>query len=172
MIRDEIIHLGNGFIYVDGSIKESVSVDSMSNKEWLSHEECRKWVADSLKKIYKFGYMERNDDPFFRYTDEERMNMTREEYCALIEERNEYVRKKFDQSKGAEAPRFNTIEEFRAYYNCIPFEEAVKNMNKLFDEYDEPEFHNESDREQEEFIEQCRRELEARVEELRQKRQQ
>ena len=172
MVRDEIIHLGNGFIYVDGRIKESINKGSMSNKEWLTHEECWKWVADSLKKIYKFGYMERNDDPFFRYTDEERMNMTREEYCALIEESNEYVRKKFEQSKEQEAPRFNTIEELRAYYNCIPLDEAVKNMNKLFDELDEPEFHNEADREQEEFIEQCRRELEARVEELRLKRQQ
>ena len=71
MVKNEIIHLGNGFIYVDGSIKESVNEDSISNKEWLTHEECRKWVADSLNKIYKFGYMERNDDPFFRYTDEE-----------------------------------------------------------------------------------------------------
>ena len=125
---------------------------------------------NEVKKIYKFGYMERNDDPFYKYTKEERMNMTCEEYCALIEARNEYVRKNFDQSKGKEAPRFNTIEEFRAYYNCIPLDEAVKNTNKLFDELDEPEFHNESDREQEEFIEQCRRELEARVKELRLKR--
>ena len=127
---------------------------------------------NEVKKIDKFGYMERNDDPFFRYTVEELQNMSHEEFCAVIEESNEYVRKKFDKSKGQETPRFNTIEELRAYYNCIPYEEAVKNMNKLFDEYDEPEFHNESDREQEEFIEQCRRELEARVEELRQKRQQ
>ena len=125
---------------------------------------------NEVKKIYKFGYMERNDDPFFKYTDEERMNMTREEYCALIDASNDYVRKKFEQSKGEKAPRFNTIEELRAYYNCIPFEEFVKNTNKLFDELDEPEFHNGDDREQEEFIEQCRRELEARVKELRLKR--
>ena len=98
--------------------------------------------------------------------------MSHEEFCAVIEKSNEYVRKKFEQSKEQEAPRFNTIEELRAYYNSIPLDEAVRNMNKLFDELDEPEFHNESDREQEEFIEQSRRELEGQVEELRLKRQQ
>ncbi|MBR5332532.1 MAG: hypothetical protein IKV32_04460 [Muribaculaceae bacterium] len=77
--------------------------------------------------------MEYNDNPFFRYTSEERRNMTREEYCALLEERNEYVRKKFEESKYQEAPKFNTIEELRAYYDCIPFEEAVNNLNKLFE---------------------------------------
>ena len=77
--------------------------------------------------------MERNDDPFYRYTKEERMNMTREEYCALIEERNEFVRKKYSQLNKQEMPRFNTIEEFRAYYDCIPFDEFVNNTNKMFD---------------------------------------
>ena len=77
--------------------------------------------------------MERNDDPFYRYTKEERMNMTREEYCALIEERNEFVRKKYTQINEQEMPRFNTIEEFRAYYDCIPFDDAISKMNKLFE---------------------------------------
>lgn len=77
--------------------------------------------------------MERNDDPFFRYTDEERMKMSREKYCALIEESNEYVRKKYSQLNKQEMPRFNTIEEFRAYYDCIPFDEFVNNTNKMFD---------------------------------------
>ena len=76
-----------------------------------------------------------NDDPFFKYTREERRNMTREEYCALLEERNEYVRKKWEEEKDQEAPHFNSIEELRAYYNCIPFDEAVKRMNKLFEKY-------------------------------------
>ena len=78
--------------------------------------------------------MERNDDPFFRYTDEERMNMTREEYCALIEESNEYVRKKHSQINEQKSPRFNTIEELGAYYKCRPLDEVVNNMNKLLDE--------------------------------------
>ena len=76
--------------------------------------------------------MERNDDPFYRYTKEERMNMTREEYCALIEERNEFVRKKYTQINEQEIPRFNTIEEFMNYYDAIPLNDAVNNMNKLF----------------------------------------
>ena len=78
--------------------------------------------------------MERNDDPFFRYTKEERMNMSQEEYCALIEARNGYVRKKHSQINEQKSPRFNTIEELMTYYDCIPFEEFVKNANKLLDE--------------------------------------
>ena len=78
------------------------------------------------------GGMERNDDPFYKYTKEERMNMTQEEYCALIEARNEYVRKKHNQINEQESPRFNTIEELRAYYKCRPLDEVVNNMNKLF----------------------------------------
>ena len=73
-----------------------------------------------------------NDDPFFKYTREERRNMTREEYCALLEERNEYVHKKWEEEKDKETPHFNTIEELRAYYNCIPFDGVVKEMNELF----------------------------------------
>lgn len=76
--------------------------------------------------------MEYNDDPFFRYTSEERRNMTQEEYCALIEERNEYVRKKFEESKNQEAPKFDTIEELMEYYDAIPFEEFV---NKIREKY-------------------------------------
>ena len=32
------------------------------------------------------------EDPFFRYTSDELKNMTHEEFCAVIEESNEYVR--------------------------------------------------------------------------------
>lgn len=77
--------------------------------------------------------MERNDDPFFRYTVDELQNMTHEEFCAVIEESNEYVRKKHNQINEQEMPRFNTIEEFRAYYDCIPFDDFVNNTNKLLD---------------------------------------
>lgn len=77
--------------------------------------------------------MERNDDPFFRYNVEELQDMSHEEFCALIEESNEYVRKKYSQLNEQEMPRFNTIEEFRAYYDCIPFDEFVNNTNKMFD---------------------------------------
>ena len=61
------------------------------------------------------------------------MKMSREEYCALIEESNEYVRKKYSQINEQEMPRFSTIEELRAYYDCIPFDDFVNNTNKLFD---------------------------------------
>ena len=64
--------------------------------------------------------MERSNDPFYKYSKEERMNMTREEYCALIEMRNEYVRKKRSQINEQKSPQFNTIEELMAYYDCIP----------------------------------------------------
>ena len=35
--------------------------------------------------------MERNTTQFFRYTDEERMNMTQEEYYTLIEDMNDFT---------------------------------------------------------------------------------
>lgn len=35
--------------------------------------------------------MEINTAPFFRYTDEERMNIIREEYYALIEDMNDFT---------------------------------------------------------------------------------
>ena len=74
-------------------------------------------------------------DPFFKYTDEERRNMTQEEYCALIEESNEYVRHRyqFEKLNENEIPKFNTVEELRAYYNCMPLDEAENKLNSLFD---------------------------------------
>lgn len=74
------------------------------------------------------------NDPFFQYTNEERRNMTREEYCALIEEHNKYVRKKHSQLNEQKPPKFNTSKELLDYYDAIPFEEAVNNMNKLFNQ--------------------------------------
>lgn len=72
------------------------------------------------------------NDPLFKYTTEEKRNMSREEYCALIEESNEYTRKQFGKLNEQKRPKFNTIEELRAYYHCMPIEEAVNNLNKLF----------------------------------------
>ena len=73
------------------------------------------------------------EDPFYQYTSEERQNMTQEEYCALIEQHNEYVRKQFGKLNEEEMPRFNTVEELRAYYHCMPLDEAINKMNRLFD---------------------------------------
>ena len=76
---------------------------------------------------------EYNEDPFFKYTLEEKCKMTREEFCALLRESNEYVRKKHSQLNEQKPPRFNSAEELMAYYDAVPFEEAVKEMNKLFE---------------------------------------
>ena len=77
--------------------------------------------------------MEYNDDPFFRYSKQERRKMTNEEYYALIEESNKYVRKKHSQINEQKTPQFNTIEELRAYYNCIPLEDVINKINELND---------------------------------------
>lgn len=73
-----------------------------------------------------------SDDPFFQYSDEERRNMTKEEYCAMLEEHNEYVRKKYSQLNEQVPPKFNSVEELRAYYNCMPLDEAERKLNDLF----------------------------------------
>lgn len=75
-----------------------------------------------------------NDDPFFQYSDEERQNMTEEEYCALIEEHNKYVRKNHMLLNEEVPPKFNTIEELMEYYDAIPFDEAVNKLNELFNQ--------------------------------------
>lgn len=77
--------------------------------------------------------MERNDDPFFKYSVEELQNMSREEFCAVIEESNEYVRKKYSQINEQIIPKFNTIEELMAYYDCIPLDDMLNNLNNLLD---------------------------------------
>ena len=79
-------------------------------------------------------YSDYSDDPFFKCTDEEMRNMTQEEFCALIEEHNKYARKQFGKLNEQEMPRFNTLQELLDYYDAIPFEEAVNNMNKLFEQ--------------------------------------
>ena len=108
-----------------------------------------------------------------------------ERFCQEIDE----LRKKADKENRlltkTEKPKFKSIEEICKYYNAVPFEEWERQMMDRLDrcpletltEEQRQHFDNslaqfESDREQEEFIEQCRRELEARVEELRRKRQQ
>lgn len=78
--------------------------------------------------------MDYSDDPFFKYSLEELRNMTREEFCAIIEESNEYVRKKHSQINEEVPPKFNTIEELRAYYKCIPLGEAINKLDKLFND--------------------------------------
>ena len=74
---------------------------------------------------------EYNEDPFFKYTLEEKCKMTREEFCALIKEHNEYARKQHSLLKEQKPPRFNTVEELRAYYDCMPLDEAIKSIDSI-----------------------------------------
>lgn len=60
--------------------------------------------------------------------------MIQEEYCALIEQHNEYARKQFGKLNEQEMPRFNTLQELLEYYDAIPFEEAVNKMDNLFEQ--------------------------------------
>ena len=85
--------------------------------------------------------MERNldmNDPFFQYTHEEKMQMTDDEFFALLEESNKYVEKKYSvlNEEQKSYPRFNSIEECMEYYDAIPLDEAINNCYKLFDEND------------------------------------
>lgn len=74
------------------------------------------------------------NDPLFKYTTEEKRNMTQEEFCALIRESNEYVEKQFGKLNEQKPPKFNTIEELRAYYHCMPLDEAINNWDSLFED--------------------------------------
>lgn len=74
------------------------------------------------------------NDPLFRYTIDEQRNMPLDEWLALLEESNEYVREKHRilQESHHEVPKFNTIEECMEYYNAIPLEDAINNWDSLF----------------------------------------
>lgn len=77
--------------------------------------------------------MDKSNDPLFRYTREEKMKMTREEYCALLEERSKILRQENNNLNEQKMPKFNTIEEFMEYYDAIPLDDVVNNLNKLFE---------------------------------------
>ena len=108
-----------------------------------------------------------------------------EKFCQEIDELSKKADKENRLLTETEIPEFKSIEEVCKYYNAVPFEEWERQMMDRLGRYpletlteeQRRHFDNslaqfESDREQEEFIEQCRRELEARVGELRRKRQQ
>ena len=88
-----------------------------------------------MKKFCKYY----DDDPFFKYTNEERDKMTDDEFYTLLEESNACVEKKYRAllNEGQKSyPRFNTIEECMEYYDAIPLDEMINNMNNLFDDND------------------------------------
>lgn len=72
-------------------------------------------------------------DPFFKYTLEEKKQMSDDAFFALLEESNEYVDEKYRvlNEEQESVPKFNTIEELRAYYNCRPLDEVITNFNKI-----------------------------------------
>lgn len=72
--------------------------------------------------------------PLSRYTIEDCANMPIEKFEALLEANNEWVREHYAQLKESNKPRpkFNTIEELDAYYNCRPLEEVLNKANEMF----------------------------------------
>lgn len=73
-------------------------------------------------------------NPLSQYTIEECAKMSPEEFDALLEADNEYVRQKYAKSNEREEskPVFNSIEEVIAYYDAIPLDEVLNNIDKLF----------------------------------------
>jgi hypothetical protein len=73
------------------------------------------------------------NSPLYRYTDEERRNMTLEEYGALLNEQNKYMEEKEKLINEEKLPKFNSLQEIMDYFHAIPFDEAVNKLNKLFE---------------------------------------
>jgi hypothetical protein len=81
--------------------------------------------------VYGIDY----NDPLFKYSPEERRNMTEAEYGALLDAHNEYLEKKWLTLNEQTRPKFKTTQEMIDYYEAIPFDEAMNNLYKLFDEF-------------------------------------
>ena len=79
--------------------------------------------------------MNMNQRPLSKYTQEEIDRMTEEEFVALMEADNVWVRKHYTLLNESDKPRpkFNTIEELMKYYNAKPMEEVFNNISKLFE---------------------------------------
>lgn len=71
--------------------------------------------------------------PLAKYTVEDCANMPREQFDALLEEDNAWVREHYARLNEREQPRpkFNTIEEVMEYYYAKPMEEVLNNVSKL-----------------------------------------
>lgn len=84
-----------------------------------------------MKSPYEFDM----NDPMYKYTAEERRNMSLDEWLLLLEESNKYVREKHRrlQESNFKPPKFNSIEECMEYYDAIPLDEAINNWDKLFE---------------------------------------
>lgn len=75
------------------------------------------------------------NNPLSKYTIEECANMSPEEFDALLEADNEYIRQKYAKLNESEEskPIFNSIEELDAYYHCHSFEECINKGYSMFD---------------------------------------
>lgn len=61
--------------------------------------------------------------------------MSEEEFCALMEADNEWVRQyhaRLDESD-QKIPEFDSIEELRAHFNCHPLDDILKDTQDLFE---------------------------------------
>jgi hypothetical protein len=75
-------------------------------------------------------------NPMFRYSIKEIQNMSDEEYGALLDAHSEYFKKRYRTTLNKQKkPEFKNLQEIMDYYDAIPFDEAMNNLDKLFDEY-------------------------------------
>jgi chaperonin cofactor prefoldin len=75
------------------------------------------------------------NDPLYRYSLEEIRNMSHEKFGDLLNEHNEYLEKRSMMLEEQKTPEFKTLQEMIDYYEAIPFDKAMNNLDKLFDEY-------------------------------------
>lgn len=76
------------------------------------------------------------DRPLAKYTIEECSKMTHEEFEAILEADNEWVRRHYsklnESDNNEEFHNFNSIEELRAYFHCKPLSEIINKGSEMF----------------------------------------
>jgi hypothetical protein len=73
------------------------------------------------------------NNPMFRYSIKEIQNMSDEEFGKLLDEHSEYLTKKYRTTLNEQKrPEFKNLQEIMDYYEAIPFDEAMNNLDKLF----------------------------------------
>ena len=72
-------------------------------------------------------------DPMLRYTHEEYATMPIEDFEAILQEHNKYVRQKYARlaESNEPEPEFNSIEELMEYYDAIPMEDVINNVYNI-----------------------------------------
>lgn len=76
------------------------------------------------------------DRPLAKYTLEECSKMTLEEFEAILEADNEWVRRHYSKlnegDNNEEVHNFNSLEELRAYFHCKPLSEVINKGCEMF----------------------------------------